>query len=319
MSPRAGLLPTTPAVPRLRQQSQLPAGPVTPGLPAALSPQLPPPRTGLSDATCRASCCLRAGSPGTASSGALGPSQALLPRRGPQGRSRHPISQGGTTAAGPPRLACREQRRRVSQDGDEAPAHAPPGAVRASVIGHRSLPFAAWWELYIASILSLSARQGAPSVTGLNTWNSVGTIIRRMRGQVWTWTGGRLEEGGFLTFQVFPLLKLEQLTSFPLQTTARSSLLRATSSPRHRLQVDSPPSRARRQARPWAACRWRCPLPGTEVLASCRTPAPPASRGVRLMPGSGGALAAGTPHVSPHTHLPSLPGSPAGREGPMAR
>lgn len=46
-------------------------------------------------------------------------------------------------------------------------------------------------------------RQGTPSVTGLNTWNSVGTIIRRMRGQVWFWTGELLEEGGFLTFQVY--------------------------------------------------------------------------------------------------------------------
>lgn len=32
----------------------------------------------------------------------------------------------------------------------------------------------------------------------------MGTIIRRMRGQVWFWTRDLLEEGGFLTFQVYP-------------------------------------------------------------------------------------------------------------------
>lgn len=66
----------------------------------------------------------------------------------------------------------------------------------------RLLPLETLSDLYIVSILSLRTRQGSPSVTGLNTWNSVGIIIRRMRGQVWFWTGDLLEERGFLTFQV---------------------------------------------------------------------------------------------------------------------
>lgn len=55
------------------------------------------------------------------------------------------------------------------------------------------LPFETLSDLYIASILSLQTRQGSQSVTGLNTWNSVGIIIRRMRGQVWFWTRDLLE------------------------------------------------------------------------------------------------------------------------------
>lgn len=113
-----------------------------------------------------------------------------------------PWCRWGTVAM---RLACLP---RGNKDAGSAKAEMKAPALSHSSAGFRNrscvfLPLETLRDLYIASILSLCTRQGSPSVTGLNTWNSVGIIIRRMRGQVWCWTRDLLEEGGFLTFQVF--------------------------------------------------------------------------------------------------------------------
>lgn len=112
-------------------------------------------------------------------------------RRVPTGPIISPHFTDGTEAMGPPRRPRRNKGRAAARTGTHASRSLPAGGFhnRSRVF----LPFETLWGLYIASSLSLSARQGVRSVTGLNTWNSVGTIIRRMRGQVWFWTGDLLE------------------------------------------------------------------------------------------------------------------------------
>lgn len=162
-----------------------------------LAPALPPPASQTRPEVSAGPGAFATGNTGTGSAECLelphpGALEVASHRRVPAGPIISPHFTDGTEARD--RLVFQEGTKagHSRQDRSQSCGAAPS----SGGFHHRSrvfLPFGTLWGLYIASTLSLSARQGVQSVTGLNTWNSVGTIIRRMRGQVWFWTRDLLE------------------------------------------------------------------------------------------------------------------------------